>query len=63
MTAEEWTRRHSRVVVPVAGGVVAGVVKLVGMHALLHPGAIILTVAIVVFGAGLFMVTRRPQRP
>jgi hypothetical protein len=63
LTAEEWTRRHSRVVVPVAGGVIAGIVKLVGVHALLHPGATILTVAVVVFGAGLFIVTRRPQRP
>jgi hypothetical protein len=63
LTAEEWTRRHSRVVVPVAGGVVAGIVKLVGIHALLHPGAIIVAVAIVVFATGVLIVTRRPQRP
>ena len=38
LTADECTRRRARVVVPVAGGVVAGIVKLVGIYALLHPG-------------------------
>lgn len=58
-TAEEWTRsRAPRVVVPVAGGVIALVVKLVGVHALLRPGVIVVAVAIVVFVAGVLVVTR-----
>ena len=60
MTAEEWTRsRAARVAVPVAGGAIAAIVKLVGVHALLRPGVIGVAIAIAVFVTGLFIVTRR----
>jgi hypothetical protein len=59
LTAEEWTRRHARVVMPLAGGGITAVVKLTGVHAFLHPGLVTITVAAVVFLTCLYIVTRR----
>ena len=62
LTAEEWTRGHRRpAAVGVGGGLVAGVVKLVGVHAFLDPSLIVLVVAVAVFVAGVLWVTRAPS--
>jgi len=63
LTAEEWTRRHRRpAAVAVGGGLVAAVVKVVGVHAFLDPGVVVVAVAVAVFVAGLLWVTRAPSK-